>query len=108
MRFVGGGIGHKLSDHIQQSTMAPNYIEDDAHDGAQDKLEDAFLHKTQDQTQADKDVNADRDLDEVDADDLEEANYSYVDDSDSNVECASDESEDSDDEAENGDEYNVL
>jgi hypothetical protein len=111
MRFVGGGIGHKSSDHhdIQQSTMAPNWIEDDAHDhGAQDELEDTFLHKTQDQARADEDVNADGDPDEVDAE--EEADYGYVDDSDSDIECASEGSEDSDDESENGDkdEYDVL
>jgi hypothetical protein len=110
MRFVGGGIGHKSSDHIQQST--PNCVEGDAHDGAQDELEDVFPHNTQDQSQADEDVNADGDPDEVNANSDEEADYGYADssDGDSDSECASEESEDSDDKAENGgeDEYDVL
>jgi len=58
MRFLGGGIGHKTSDHIQQCT--PTCVHD----------EDVIPHITQEHTQADPE--------EAESD--EEADYGYVDD----------------------------
>lgn len=68
MRFLGGGIGHKATDHLQQ--RAPTCVHDEAPD-PQDG--DSIPHNTQDHTQADVDGGCE----EVDTD--EEADYGYAD-----------------------------
>lgn len=104
MRFVGGGIGHKSTDYIQQDT--PICVHDEAVDEVND--EDIMPINTQGHTQAEENVDADGDQDEVDAE--EEADYGYADCLDS--EGGDSEGEDSEDEVENDDEdepeYDVL
>ena len=74
MWFLGGGIGHKVTDHLQQRT--PTGVHDevpDPHD------EDVIPHNTQDHidhTQVEDD-DGNGDPEEVDTD--EEADYGYED-----------------------------
>ena len=97
MRFVGGGIGHKATDYIQQST--PVCVRDEGPD-VQD--EGAVPHGTQDHAQAgEDDVDVDGDPEEGDAD--EEVDYGYADDLVSDDKDSEDEEENDDD-----DEYDVL
>ena len=62
MQFIGGRVGHKSTDYIQQDT--PIYIDDEAADVYN---KDIMLHNTQGHTQAEENVDADRDQEEVDA-----------------------------------------
>ena len=73
MRFVGGGIGHKASDNIQQQT--PSHISDEAPD-LSDNLEEVIPHNTQDHTRVEGDLYAEGDPEEVDTD--KEADYRYT------------------------------
>jgi hypothetical protein len=85
MRFLGGGIGHQATKHLEQRT--PNRIREEEPDlSDEDSESDITPHNTEDHTQ-NKDVIMDRDLDEADAD--EEADYGYAD----NMESEDDDSE---------------
>ena len=84
MRFLGGGIGHKVTDHLQQRTFTGvhNEVPDpykevpDPYDEMPNPNEVIIPHNAQDHTQAgDDDVEGDPE--EVDSD--EEADYGYVD-----------------------------
>jgi len=97
MRFVGGGIGHKATEYIQQRTPVCVPAE-----GPDVQDEDIILDNTQDDPQgAGDDVDEDGDPEEVDVD--EEIDYGYVDGLEG-------EDKDSEDEAENDndDECDVL
>ena len=84
MQFSGGGIGHKVTDHVQQRTptgvhnAAPNSHDKapDPHDEVPNPHNDTIPHDTQDYPQAGDD-DGDGDPKEVDTD--EEADYGYVD-----------------------------
>ena len=79
MRFLGGGIGHQATKHLEQRT--PNRIHEEEPDlSNKDSELDITLHNTEDHTQ-NKDVIMDRDLDKADTD--EEADYGYADDMES-------------------------
>ena len=99
MRFVGGGIGHKASDNIQQQT--PSHISDEAPD-LSDNPEEVIPHNTQDHARVEGDLYAEGDPEEVDTD--EEADYGYTDDRES--ECRDSEGEDSEGEDGEGEEGN--
>lgn len=71
MRFLGGGIGHRATDHLQQRT--PTCIRDEV----PDPHDEDIPHNRQDHTQA-EDGDGDGDPEEVDTD--EEADYGYADD----------------------------
>jgi hypothetical protein len=62
MQFVGGRIGHKSTDYIQQDT--PICVDDEAADVYN---KDIMPHNTQGHTQAEENIDADGDQDEVDA-----------------------------------------
>ena len=74
MRFLGGGIGHKATDHLQQRT--PTCVHDETSDPHDDD-EDIIPHNAQDHTQVEGDDVLDGDLEEVETD--EEADYGYAD-----------------------------
>jgi len=93
MRFVGGGIGHKASDNIQQRT--PSCISDEAPE-LYDNSEEVIPHNTQDHAQVEGDIYAEGDPEEVDTD--EEADYGYAGDHES--ECRDSEGEESEGEGE--------
>jgi len=79
MRFSGSGIGHKVTDHLQQRTPTGIHNEaPDPHDKVPDPHnEDIIPHNIPDHTQAEEE-DVDRDPEEeVDTD--EEADYGYVD-----------------------------
>ena len=60
MQFAGGRVGHKSTDHIPQDT--PICIDDEAADVYN---KDIMLHNTQCHTQAEENVDADGDQEEV-------------------------------------------
>ena len=110
MRFVGGGIGHKASDHMQQSTPTTTAcIQDkglEAHWHDEDIIHPDAQGHSQEEVNAEEDPeesDAHEDPEEVDAD--EEADYRYADDFEI-------EGEDNDSELESeedgNDEYDVL
>jgi len=91
MRFVGGGIGHKVTDYVQQrSPICIHYEEPELPD------EDVIPHSTPAYAQAEEGDDEDRGAEEVDpngdpeevdanrgpeeVDTDEEADYGYVDD----------------------------
>jgi hypothetical protein len=97
MRFVGGGIGHKATDYIQQST--PVCVRDEAPD-VQDEV--IIPHDTHDHArEGGDDVDVDGDPEEVDID--EEVDYGYGDDLESEDKDSEGEEENDDD-----DEYEKL
>lgn len=75
MRFVGGGIGHKATDHLQQRT--PIGVPEEVPDLQDEDIQ----HNTQDHTQEEEDHGNDEedqeDPEEVDTD--EEVDYRYAD-----------------------------
>ena len=107
MRFLGGGIGHKATDYLQQATpvdvpddvsepqhedIFPQNTRDhtqaneaddaegeseEAHDASEHQHEDIFPQDTQDHDQAEEAINAEGDSEEAQTD--EEADYGYVD-----------------------------
>jgi hypothetical protein len=98
MQFVGGGIGHKASDNIQQQT--PSYISDKA-PNLYDNSEEVISHNTQDHAQMEGDIYVEGDPEEVDTD--EEADYGYTDDRESECrDSKGEESEGKDSEGEEG------
>ena len=78
MRLSGGGIGHKVTDHLQQRT--PTGVHNEApnpHDEVPDPHnKDIIPYNTPDHTQAEEE-DVDRDPKEVDTN--EEADYRYTD-----------------------------
>ena len=92
MRLSGSGIGHKVTDHLQQRTptgvhnevpdphdeiLNPHDEVPDPHDEVPDPHNEAIIpYNTQDHTQAGDDDGGE-DPEEVDSD--EEADYGYVD-----------------------------
>ena len=85
MRFLGGGIGHKVTDHVEQIT--PTRVRDEAPDLHN---EDTIPQNMQDHTREDDD-DVVGDPEEVDAD--EEADYGYADDVESEDEDLGEDSE---------------
>ena len=85
MRFVGGGIGHKASDHMQQSTPTTTAcIQDEgleAHWHDEDIIHSDAQGHSQEEVNTEEDPeesDAEEDLEEADVD--EEADYGYADD----------------------------
>ena len=101
MHFLGGGIGHKSTDYLQQTT--PVDVPDDV---SEPQPEDIFPQNTQDHTQAEGANDAEGDSEDSEAHSAladEEADYGYVDEpkdsedegSDSDLEDNDSESDDS-------------
>lgn len=61
MQFVGGSIEHKSTDYIGKT---PICVDDEAADVYN---KDIMPHSTQGHTQAEEDIDAERDQDEIDA-----------------------------------------
>ena len=81
MRFVGGGIGHQANDHTDHTQQQTPIHDCDKAPDLYNNSEDIIPRYTQDPTEMEGDIYAEGDPEELDTD--EEADYGYIDGSES-------------------------
>jgi len=107
MRFLGGGIGHKVTEHVQQNIVSSQREGHDDSETAENSEGDIFINENTETEPTDHQENGDEndseDIEEVDVD--EELDFGYGEAPVSESEEEGGHEEDSDEEEDNYDEF---